>query len=336
MDDVTKQRWFGLSDGLHDPFVVNCAIAIGGLIGISYLLTFTLSALGKIGSDRKSELIARLNTWIILAAFILIPIVAGAFWTILGLFLLSVVCYREFARITGLFRNHLVSAAVILGIVGIFLAVIDHWYGFFSALPSLGVALILAVGVLSDRPKGYLQRIALAITAFLMFGVALGHIAYIANDPNFRAMLLLFLIAVELNDVFAYLAGNLFGKRKLCPETSPNRTIGGALGAILGTTLLVLVLGRFAFVGTAMDSVPVLIGLGLVISVTGQLGDLVISSVKRDLGIKDTGRLLPGHGGALDRFDSMLLAGPAFFHYVNYFIGFGLEEPVRVLLLQGS
>jgi len=73
-----------------------------------------------------------------------------------------------------------------------------------------------------------------------------------------------------------------------------------------------------------------LIGLGLIVSVAGQFGDLMVSSIKRDIGIKDMGASIPGHGGLLDRFDSMLLVAPAVFHYIAFFRGFGLDQPTRI------
>lgn len=330
MDVATTARWFDYSQALDNRFFIIAGIGIGALLLISLLLTTVLSRLEKISGERSKELYSRIFTWVALVIAIGAPLFFGAFWTILGLLFLSIFCYREFARITGLFRNYLVSIAVVVGIIVVFFAVLDHWYNFFTATASLGVVLIATLGVLSDRPHGYLQRVALAVLAFLMFGVSLGHVAYIANDPDFRSLILLFLIAVELNDIFAYLAGNLFGKRKLAPETSPNKTIEGSLGAVVGTTMLIYLLGPFVFEGTAMNSPGKLIALGILVSVTGQLGDLVISSVKRDLKIKDTGNILPGHGGMLDRFDSLLLAGPAYFHFIGYFNGFGLNEPVRI------
>jgi len=143
-------------------------------------------------------------------------------------------------------------------------------------------------------------------------------------------MLLLFFLAVELNDVFGYVFGNLFGKRKLCPNTSPGKTWAGSIGAVASTSLLVLALGPFVFSGPLASPLS-LLTLGLMLSVSGQLGDLVMSSVKRDIGVKDTGHVIPGHGGLLDRFDSILLAGPAFYHYVNYFRGIGAGEPEQWL-----
>ncbi|MBN2163738.1 MAG: phosphatidate cytidylyltransferase, partial [Pontiellaceae bacterium] len=111
---------------------------------------------------------------------------------------------------------------------------------------------------------------------------------------------------------------------------SPNKTLAGMLGAMSGTVVLVSVMGSAVFRGTEMDHLSRLIGLGVIISLAGQLGDLVISSIKRDLGVKDMGHVLPGHGGLLDRFDSLLLVAPAFFHYVGYFMGIGLDQPVRI------
>lgn len=331
MAPETLDRWFGISGATGDPFLGWTGLAVAILLISAFVATFLLRRGGKISEERARELRDRTRTWCILVAAVGLMLVLGAFWTIFGFLLLAIFCYREFARLTGLFRNYLVSAAVVIGILATFFAVFDHWYGFFAAVPSLGVVAIASFAVLSDRPEGFLQRVALGVLAFVMFGVALGHVAYIANDPDFRSLLLYFLVLAELNDVFAYLAGNLFGKKKLAPKTSPNKTIGGAVGAVVGTTALAVALGTFVFEGTAMDSIGLLLGLGITISITGQLGDLVISSVKRDLGIKDTGRILPGHGGMLDRFDSLLLAGPAFFHYVGYVNGFGLEEPLRVL-----
>ncbi len=181
-----------------------------------------------------------------------------------------------------------------IGIFCVAFAVLDHWYGLFVALFPLTVALICAVGILSDRPSGYIQRVALGIFAFMLFGCALGHLAYMGNDSNYRPIVLIVIFAVELNDVFAFVCGKLWGNRKLAPQTSPNKTVAGAVGALMLTTAFVAFVAQFFFTGTPMDSVIYLILLGAIISVGGQLGDLMLSSIKRDLGIKDTGATLPG------------------------------------------
>jgi phosphatidate cytidylyltransferase len=99
------------------------------------------------------------------------------------------------------------------------------------------------------------------------------------------------------------------------------------------TTVLVAGIGHFVFQGTDLDTPTLLVTLGVIVSGLGQLGDLMLSSVKRDLGIKDMGDTIPGHGGILDRFDSLILVAPAIFHFVHYFVGVGLEEPARIITL---
>jgi phosphatidate cytidylyltransferase len=139
------------------------------------------------------------------------------------------------------------------------------------------------------------------------------------------------ILCVELNDVFAYITGKTLGRAKLAPNTSPNKTVAGALGALVLTTGLAAGLGGIVFAGTRIDTWPRLITLGLIVSVTGQLGDLTLSSIKRDLGIKDWAATFPGHGGLLDRFNSLLFAAPAVFHYVGYLNGVGLNQVPRIL-----
>ena len=87
-----------------------------------------------------------------------------------------------------------------------------------------------------------------------------------ANDRDYRPMLLLLIVTVEMNDIFAYISGKLMGRRKLAPRTSPGKTIGGALGAVICTTLLIVLLDRHVFQGTALDGAFALLGLGLLVS----------------------------------------------------------------------
>jgi len=191
------------------------------------------------------------------------------------------------------------------------------------------------VAILRDEPHGYIQRVGLGVVSVLLFGHCLGHLGYMANDADFRPIIMLIILTVELNDVFAYITGKLFGRRKIAPHTSPNKTLGGALGALILTTVLVSTVGHHVFRSSAVDTPMKLIGLGLIVSIAGQFGDLMLSSIKRDIGIKDMGATIPGHGGLLDRFDSLLLVAPAVFHYVGYLRGFGLDQPTRIFSLGG-
>jgi len=331
MSEETFQRLFGYGNAFAHPVVVWITVGVLACLTIASASVRILMAAGKLTPSLHRELISRIRSWWVLAPMLLGPILLGAAWVILAIAVLSLWCYSEYARATGLFRHPSMSLCVVLGVLAVTFAIADNWYGLFAALPALGTVFIAAVGILADEPKGYIQRVALGGFGFLLFGVCLGHLGYFANDANYRPILLLLLLTVELNDVWAYLSGKLFGKRKLIPKTSPNKTIAGALGGLFCTTTLVAVLGHYVFQNGAVDTPAKLIGLGLLISIAGQLGDLMLSSIKRDIGIKDMGATIPGHGGLLDRFDSLILVAPAVFHYVDYFQGVGVNQATHIL-----
>ncbi len=319
-----------MSDAFAHPATTAIAASMVALLAIAPVVFEILQRMGRLTPALRKELYARYFSWLVLVPLMLTPILLGRLWTIAAFGLLSLCAYREFARATGFFRQRLLSASVVLGILLMIAATADHWYGFFVALPSLIVSLLVIAAVFQDEPKGYLQRVAIAIFAFLLFGVCLGHVSYFANDLQARPILLLILLCVEMNDVFAFCCGKLLGRRKLAPKTSPGKTWGGAIGAFVLTTALFAAIGSSVFAGTLLAAPVHLITMGALLSFTGQLGDLVMSSVKRDLGIKDMGATIPGHGGLLDRFDSLLFVGPALFHYIGYFVGVGLDQPARV------
>ena len=330
MNNTTGERLFGFRHAFDDPVTVALSLAIVAVLLLAPVVILAVTRAAKLSAERTKELWDRYRSWIWLAMSILLPILAGAFWTILAVAVLSFLCYREYARITGLFRERTISAMVVIGILLTTFSVLDNWYRFFLALFPLTVGLIASGGLIADQPKGYIQRVGLGVFGYALFGCALGHLGYIANDWNYRPILLLMIWAVELNDIFAYVCGHLFGRRKFVPSTSPNKTIGGALGALVLTTPLVAWVAHFIWAGTALDSAIRLIGLGIIISVVGQFGDLMLSSIKRDLGLKDTAKVIPGHGGLLDRFDSLILVAPAVFHYVGYFVGFAAGQEQRI------
>jgi phosphatidate cytidylyltransferase len=330
MNNATWQRLFGFRHAFDDPVTVVLTLAVAALLLLAPLLIFSTTRAAKSTADKRKELWDRYRSWIWLVLLILIPILAGAFWTILAVATLSFLCYREYARITGLFRERTISLIVVIGILFLTFAELDNWYRLFVALFPLTVALLATGGLIPDQPKGYIQRVGLGVLGFALFGSALGNLGYMANDWNYRPILLLIIFAVELNDIFAYICGHLFGHRKFVPNTSPNKTVGGALGAIVLTAPLFALGAHFVWSGTALDTPVRLLGLGIIVSIVGQFGDLMLSSIKRDLGLKDTAKLIPGHGGILDRFDSLILVAPAVFHYVNYFVGIAVGQPQQI------
>ena len=125
---------------------------------------------------------------------------------------------------------------------------------------------------------------------------------------------LIFIIAFA-TDTCAYFVGYAFGKHKLIPKVSPKKTIEGSIGGILGSTLICLAFGYYFNI-----DLKVIVILGFLGSIVAQVGDLFASSIKRYVGIKDYGKLIPGHGGILDRFDSVILVAPFVYSIINLFI----------------
>jgi phosphatidate cytidylyltransferase len=328
---MTETRLWGYGRAFDEPATLWFVMGILAAFALAATMIGILSITGRASPALRTELWKRTFSWSILAPVLGLPVLAGAAWTVAAILLVSLFCYREYARATGLFRERVVSAFVVVGILAIYFAVIDHWYGFFFALVPLGVVALAVVSIPLDRPEGYIQRVGLAVFAFLLFGSALAHLACMANDGGYRPVILMILVCVSLSDVSAFTFGKLLGGPKLLPATSPNKTISGALSAFLVTAALVTVLSGWVFLGGPMAGLGHRIGLEIIVGALAQLGDLMLSSIKRDLGIKDMGTAIPGHGGVLGRFNSLLLVAPATFHYVGYFKGFGLSQQVRII-----
>jgi phosphatidate cytidylyltransferase len=331
----TRTRLFGWWTAFDDPLVLWLTVGIAAGLALAFLAIYLLRVFGRLDRALAAEVMARWRSWVVLAALMLAAVLLGAAWVIGAVSLLSLLCYREYARVTGLFREKTISAVVVLGILVVTFAVVDHFDRLFFACSALAVGLLCVVTIPQDRPRGYLQRVALGVLGFLLFGYSLGYVGLIANAQHYRPILLLLLLAVELNAAFAFVIGKLAGGPKLLPNTSPNKTVAGTLGAVVLTTAFVAGLGHFVFHETAMDRLHRLLLLGLLVAVPAQLGDLMLSSIKRDAQVKDTGALVPGHGGLLDRFDSLLLVPPPFVHYLSLHLG-PLAGPAQRIITGGE
>ncbi len=148
------------------------------------------------------------------------------------------------------------------------------------------------------------------------------HAMNIRTDCVFgRQLLWLVIICACLTDTFALFVGKYFGKRKLAPKISPKKTVAGALGGILGSVISATVYGVITELTMPEISVNFLslAALGLVAAIFAQLGDLSMSAVKREAGIKDYGNIIPGHGGILDRIDSIVFTAPLVYYFVMFF-----------------
>lgn len=194
-------------------------------------------------------------------------------------------------------------------------------YGMFSIFIPVYVFLFLPIrAALEGDTRNFLERTSRTQWGLMTCVYCLSHAPalLILNIPNFGGgqitLLVYLLLVVESSDVFQYIWGKLLGRRKIAPKISPNKTLAGLVGGVLSATAL----------GTALYKVTpfsplTAAALSLVATLLGFAGGLVMSAVKRDRGVKDYGNLIAGHGGALDRLDSLIFAAPVFFHLTRFF-----------------
>lgn len=176
--------------------------------------------------------------------------------------------------------------------------------------------LIIALNIIKLINNKY-NFIDISIT---LYGLAyipflLGHILLITKQANNIVIWLIFITAWG-TDTLAYFSGYLFGRKKLCPSISPKKTVEGAIGGTLGSMVISLIFGYF-FLREHLFAVLL---IGILGSIMAQIGDLSASSIKRHIGIKDFGNIMPGHGGVLDRFDSILFAAPTVYYILIFLI----------------
>jgi phosphatidate cytidylyltransferase len=195
-------------------------------------------------------------------------------------------------------------------------------YGMFLLSIPVFVFLLLPLrSLLIGDTKGFLPAIGTLNWGLMTLVFGLSHGAYLAvlsPDRNPRAggagLVLFVVFLTQFNDVAQYCWGKLLGAHKIIPLVSPNKTWEGLLGGVLTTVVLAALLSGWL---TPM-SWPMALLAGVLIGGAGFVGDVTISALKRDLGLKDTGSLLPGHGGILDRIDSLTYTAPLFFHFIHY------------------
>ncbi|MGL4772576.1 MAG: phosphatidate cytidylyltransferase [Clostridium sp.] len=162
--------------------------------------------------------------------------------------------------------------------------------------------------------------VAVTLLGFLYVGVMLSFM-YLVNIKDGGVYLVwLIFIGSWLTDTTAYYVGKKFGKTKLCPEVSPKKTVEGSLGGMIGATIGCGVFGIIVSTYTPVAVIHFFL-IGALCGAISQFGDLVASSVKRYVGIKDYSNLIPGHGGILDRFDSIVFSGIVVFYYLTFIVG---------------
>ena len=177
-----------------------------------------------------------------------------------------------------------------------------------------GFTLIFAWVVLTGKVEGSALQLSGAALLLLYPVWSLAHLILYLESGSGRRALLFLLLCVWICDSAAYYVGSTLGRRKLAPEISPNKTVAGAVGGILGAVGASVIL---KILGLVPWSIPFVLGAGLCIAVLAQVGDLAESMLKRDAGVKDSGSLIPGHGGMMDRVDALLFTVPVFYYILS-------------------
>lgn len=302
-------------------------VVFGGLLGALLLASGVSAALlrrATAGAPTATlvNLSARVKAWWIMVAVLAAALLLGDLALVLLFAFVSFAALREFVTLLPARRGDhwalLGSFLVVLPLQ--YYWVSTDWYGLYSIFIPVYVflALPLVVAVRGDTTD-FIGRVADLQWGLMIAVYCVSHVpALLTLDiPGFegRNVLLVayLLLVVQASDVLQYVWGKLFGRTKLAPRLSPSKTVEGAVGGCLSAALL----GAALWWATPFTPVQAF-GYALLLALLGLGGGLIMSAIKRDRGVKDWGWMIEGHGGILDRVDSVVFAGPVFFHLLRY------------------
>ncbi|WP_159884335.1 phosphatidate cytidylyltransferase [Paenibacillus puerhi] len=239
-----------------------------------------------------------------LAFFILLYL--GGYWFTGLIVALAVIGYDEFLRMNGLKKNRLVEA---VGYVGLLLLVIPWQLGVIGAAQLIWLLMfVFMAATVISKNKTTIDQAAIAFLGMVYIGLGFHYMIETRSIPEHGLFwTLLVFLCIWTTDSGAYFTGSKFGKTPLWPTISPKKSVEGAIGGIV---LSIVVALAFAWSRPELLGYGQAVWIGVVIAVIGQMGDLIQSAYKRVKGIKDSGTILPGHGGVLDRTDSWLIVFP--------------------------
>lgn len=324
--------------GLIDSTVLKLFLGIGGILVLATLVAAILSFAKKgQASSTLKNLNQRIAAWWAMAIGLAVTLLIGETAVIVLFLVLSFLALREFLTIAPTHRSDhktLVWLVYIIPLINYWF-LWEHWYGAFAVLIPVYAFLFLPIrNALAGDTRNFLQRAALIQWALMVCVYAISYIPAIMQLPVMindgreaaegsplgsggagGALLMLFLVVVvQLSDVFQYVWGKTLGKHPVAPSVSPNKTWEGLIGGVLTATAIgagLWWITPFTWWQAAL--------LAFISCLMGFFGGLVMSSIKRDRGVKDFGATIAGHGGIMDRLDSLSFSAPVFFHLVRFF-----------------
>ncbi len=298
---------------------------LGGIVGLltlSSLITFFLKR--RPGGPNKvvANLDARVKAWWAMVAVFGVALATGGLGSVILFGLLSFFALREFITLTptraGDHRT-LFWAFFIITPLQYYLVAME-WYGLFSILiPVYAFIFVPTRSALAGDSERFLERTAKIQWALMVCVYCVSHVPALLTlkikgyEGQNAKLLLFFVIVVQISDVLQYVWGKLCGKSAIVPTISPNKTVEGFWGGILSATAV----GAGLWWATPFPWWQAAL-FAFLLTLMGFLGGLVMSAIKRDRGVKDYGTMIEGHGGVMDRIDSLCFAAPVFFHLVRY------------------
>lgn len=256
----------------------------------AYIFVYLLK--NKFSKERYKNLCQRIKTWLVIISFFYL----GSINKVSMVVLFSLISYLSLIEFLKLFDVKITAEMKMISILIIgsnyFLIYQKMIYIFYFFIP----AIIILISIFFSKGKKII--LSLFFSVYLM-----SFISYLVNIETGISLILAWIILIELNDVYQYITGNIFGKRKIVPRISPNKTLEGVIGGIIMTTATIF------FLDIAYEY-KINIWMGPIIAILGFLGDISISYFKRKTNKKDSGTILAGHGGILDRVDSLVFNSP--------------------------
>jgi phosphatidate cytidylyltransferase len=304
-----------------DATVLGFLGAIYGILLVSSLLVVLLKWRNK--NKDYSELSLRIKSWWLMVVIFTIAMISSRTVSLVFFGLISFLALKEYFSIIPTRRaDRRVLFWAYLAIPFQYYWVSQEWYGMFIIFIPVYVFLFMPMRmVMIGETRDFLRSAGTLHWGVMTLVFSISHVAYLLVLPGNEKFssggvgLVLFLVFLtQFNDVCQYVWGKMLGRHKIVPKVSPNKTWEGFLGGVVTTTTLAFLLAPYL---TPLNVVQSLLA-GSLISVAGFIGDVTISALKRDIGVKDSGSMLPGHGGILDRVDSLTYTAPLFFHFVYY------------------
>lgn len=312
-----------MNGSLANPSFWWTAAAIFAALAVGTL--FRLVQLHQAANDAGRKRLDSMKTWWVLASLLFASALLGRTGLAVLFAVISLISLREFVRISpGMQQTrHLVQIAYLLIPLNYFCIAMGWSYAFAVFLPLASVGSISTLLIFHSQTTGFVSSAARAVWGLLLTAYCPAHAVLLCALPpesnpvaGVVGWLFLLVILTVSNDIAQALVGRRVGKRKMRPLVSPRKTWEGFCGGVAATALLSVALAPWL---TPLSRVEAALA-GLVIALAGSCGDLNMSAVKRDAGVKDSGHILPGQGGMLDRIDSLTFSAPAFYYLVVFMV----------------